>query len=191
MNWLDYTLIVILAVGLAAGLRIGILGAIYYTVMAFLSWLVAAQFGSLVGRLFEVFLDDGQMVTVVSFAVVIALVLYVARMLWPFVRTALGIGTLGISSVVDRAGGLVVGLVLGVALSGALVVGMVRLTYDFTGDNSLSAVASVREGFETALTESTVVPIFVQTADALPGGSLGFVPGDFQRALDILRDRMG
>ena len=50
MNWLDFILIVILAIGLVVGLRIGILGAIYCTVVVFLAWLAAAQLGSLVGK---------------------------------------------------------------------------------------------------------------------------------------------
>ena len=183
MNWLDYIFIVILAIGLVVGLRIGILGAIYCTVVVFLGWLVAAQLGSLVGTFFEFFLDDDQIVTVISFTVIMALVLYLGMMMWPPIRTALGIGTLGASNIVDRVGGLVVGLVLGIAVSGALLVGLMRLTYTFD-----TTVQSVREGLETALVESTFVPIFVRGAYTLPGESLGLIPGDFQTSLEILRD---
>ncbi len=186
MNWLDFILIVILALGLVVGLRIGILGAIYCTVVVFLAWLVAAQLGSLVGTLFERVLEDDQIVTVVSYTVIMSIVIYVGGLVWPSIRTALGVGTMGASNVVDRVGGLIVGLALGIAVSGALLVGIMRLTYTFDSTDE-----SVRDGLEMALVDSTFVPIFVKGAYALPGDSLGFIPGDFQKSLEVLKDSIG
>lgn len=185
MNWLDFILIVILAIGLVVGLRIGILGAIYCTVVAFLAWLVAAQLGSLVGKFFELFLDDDRIVTVVSFTVIMAVVVYIGGKLWTPIRMALGIGTLGASNVIDRVGGLAVGLVLGVIVSGALLVGLMRLT-----DTSDATFDNIRDGLDTALAESTFVPLFVRGVDALPADSLGLIPGDFQTSLANVRDRI-
>ena len=125
MNWLDFTLIVILAIGLVVGLRIGILGAVYCTI----------------------------------------------------------VGTMGASNAVDRIGGLIVGIALGTAVSGALLVGIMGLTYGFD-----STDVSVREDLETALLDSTFVPMFVQGAYTLPGDSLGLIPGGFQASLEALRD---
>lgn len=186
MNWLDFTLIVILAIGLLVGLRVGILGAIYCTIVVFLGWLLAAQLGSLVGAFFELFLDDDQIVTVVSFTVIMGIVVYVGGMMWPSIRKGLGVGTMGASNAVDRIGGLIVGLVLGVAVSGALLVGIMRLTYSFDSTDE-----SVREGLDAALIDSAFVPMFVQGAYALPGDSLGLIPGDFQMSLEVLMDRIG
>ena len=185
MNWLDFILIVILAIGLVVGLRIGILGAIYCTAVVFLAWLAAAQLGSLVGNFFELFLDDDRIVTVVSFTAIMAVVVYIGGILWTPIRTALGLGTLGASNVIDRVGGLAVGLILGVAVSGALLVGLMRFanTSDATSE-------SIREGIDTALVESTFVHLFVRGADALPADSLGLIPGDFQTSLEIVRDRI-
>ena len=185
MNWLDYTLIVILLIGLVVGLRIGILGAIYCTGVVFLAWLVAAQLGSLVGTFFELFLDDDRIVTVVSFTVLMAVVVYFGGKLWAPIRTALGIGTLGASNIVDRVGGLAVGLVLGVAVSGALLVGLMRLA-----NTSNATFESFRGGLETALVESTMVPPFVKGTDALPADSLGLIPGDFRTSLEVIKDRI-
>lgn len=186
LNWLDLTLIVILVIGLVVGLRIGILGALYCTIVVFLGWLAAAQLGSLVGMAFELFLEDDQIVRVVSFTVIMGIVVYLGAVIWPSVRTALGVGTMGASNAVDRIGGLIVGFVLGVAVSGALLVGIMGLTYSFDSTDE-----SVREGLETALLDSTLVPLFVQGAYALPGDSLGLIPGDFKSSLEVLRDSIG
>ena len=183
MNWLDFTLIVILVIGLVVGLRIGILGALYCTVVVFLGWLTAAQLGSLVGMVFELFLEDDQIVTVVSFTVIMGIIVYLGAMIWPSIRKGLGVGTMGASNAVDRIGGLIVGIALGTAVSGALLVGIMGLTYGFD-----STDVSVREDLETALLDSTFVPMFVQGAYTLPGDSLGLIPGGFQASLEALRD---
>jgi uncharacterized membrane protein required for colicin V production len=289
VNWLDYALIVILGIGVLTGLRIGILGAIYYTIVMFIGWLLAGQLGSQVGEFFKSFIDDDRIVTVASFAVIIAVVFYIGKILWPIIRTMLGIATLGTSVMVDRLGGLAIGLLLGIALLGASIVVLARLTYTFdtedvtslipeqlsgyqdkidavmttltntvaasdrlsvllekgaelkdsagqelsgidlqaqlatieelkksidsnlsetekagqlanlddiqktleSGGSELQAkVKNVQADLETAMIESTIVPIFVKVTGALPGDALGFIPADFQTSMDILREKI-
>lgn len=188
MNWIDYTIIVIIAIGAVAGLRIGILGALYYMIVVLLGWFAAAQLGSLVGEFLGSFLDSGRIVTVTSFGVVIGVVAYFGRILWPFLKTFLGIGTLGVSVMVDRVGGLVVGILLGVAISGALVVGMTRLAYAIDGAPVAAGVVAMT--LDAALTESTLTPMFARAMGALPADSFGFAPAGFQTALDILEENI-
>lgn len=189
MNWIDIIIIIIIAVGAVAGLRIGILGAVYYTVVVLVGWLAAAQLGSLVGEFLGSFIDNGRIVTVTSFGVVIGVVAYIGRILWPILKTVLGIGTLGVSVMVDRVGGLVVGLLLGVVLSGAIIVGLTRLAYTLD-DAPVSAVESVATSIDATLTESTFAPMFATAVGALPADSLGFAPAGFQTALDTLRENI-
>lgn len=189
MNWIDYTIIVIIAIGAVAGLRIGILGAVYYTIVVLVGWLAAAQLGSLVGEFLGSFLDNDRIVTVTSFGVVIGVVAYLGRILWPILKTVLGIGTLGVSVMVDRVGGLVVGLLLGVVISGAIVVGLTRLAYAID-DTPVPAGGDVAMTLDAALTQSTLTPMFASAVGALPAGSLGFAPAGFQTALDILEENI-
>ena len=59
-----------------------------------------------------------------------------------------------------------------------------------SGSATLDArVESAREGLETVMTESTIVPIFAKVTDALPGDALGFIPADFKTAMDILNEK--
>ena len=51
-------------------------------------------------------------------------------------------------------------------------------------------VESVRYDLETTLTESTVVGIFVDVTEALPGNALGFIPDDFKTSMDMLKENM-
>ena len=43
---------------------------------------------------------------------------------------------------------------------------------------------------EDVLIGSKLVPSFIDVTDALPASALGFVPSDFQTALDILEERI-
>ena len=38
------------------------------------------------------------------------------------------------------------------------------------------------------MTESTVVGIFVDVTEALPGNALGFIPDDFKTSMDMLKE---
>ena len=53
----------------------------------------------------------------------------------------------------------------------------------------LGARRGTKGWLEDVLVESAVVSGFVGVADALPGNALGFVPSDFDAALNILEDR--
>ncbi len=50
--------------------------------------------------------------------------------------------------------------------------------------------AGIQEKLNTALVESTLVPVFLDIRSAIPGHALGFVPGDFNIALDALETQI-
>ena len=115
---------------------------------------------------------------------------------------------------VDKIGGLTLGLVLGVAVSGALLIGLARLTYNFelevTTDgppettslpseigqqikvlkDKIARVEEVKEGLESGLTESQFVPIFIDVTNVIPADALGVIPSDFKATFDILKEKM-
>ena len=204
MNWLDIVIIVILALALLWGMKTGLLGAVVSAVAVLVGWLLAGQYGDDVGELFGDSLSNDTLVTVVSYAIIIVASLVVARIVWRILRPILTIATLGLTGMVDKLGGLVLGLVVGVVISGALVMGMARFTYDFevpeipdlsgipggsvTGalEERLPDPEETRQAVEDALTESAIVPVFIDITDALPADAFGFVPSDFKAALDIL-----
>ena len=90
---------------------------------------------------------------------------------------------------VDRVGGLVVGILLGVAVSGAIVIGLTRLAYAID-DTPVSAGGGIATTLDAALTQSTLTPMFASAMGALPAGSLGFAPAGFQTALHILEEKI-
>ncbi len=195
MNWLDIVFIVIIVLATIMGVRTGLLGAAFSVVAFLVGWVLASQFSDDLGGFFEASISNDTIVTVISYILIIVLTLAASRIVWGIARPMLSIATLGLSSLVDRLGGVLLGLLVGFALTGALIVVLARVTYDFSIPDLPGAGAvteripdpeETREILERALTGSRIVAIFIEVTDAVPGGALGFVPWDFQASLDIL-----
>ena len=208
MNWLDFVLIAVIVVAALIGMRFGLIRGAITAVGVYIGWLLAGQYSDDIGALFEESPSNDALVTVISYAVIMVGALIVSGILARLVRPLLTVFTLGMSSLVDRLGGLVVGLLIGVAIAGALIIGMARLTYNFDiesiaesaplekasrvariGDQ-LARVEDTREQLESALANSQLVSAFIDVTDAIPGDTLGFVPSDFKFALEILEEHI-
>ncbi len=195
MNWLDIVLIVIFVVALLQGLKLGLLGAAVTAVGAIVGWQLAGQFSDDVGGLFG---GTGDTVaTVVAYVIVISLSMTAIRFAYRLVRPFLTV--IPIVPMVDRLGGLALGLVAGVVLAGAVIIILARFAYDFElPEGGIAGQVAervpdpqkTRDSVESALTESSIVPRFIDVTDAIPGNALGFVPSDFKASLDILNQRI-
>lgn len=213
MNWLDFLLIGTLGLSTLLGMRVGVFGAGVQAIAAYVGWLLAGRIGSELGGVFPSSASE-TIVTVTSYAAIILLILLVARLLYRMVRPLLTVFTLGLSSMVDRLGGLVMGIVLGLILSAAIMVGLARLTYNFDTDGLSDQLAiqmtkvgaplagreladisdeidDVKLVLEDALTDSLLGPFFVNAIQALPVNALGVIPPDFMVALDLLKTELG
>ena len=195
MNWLDFLLLAILVVGAILGMRLGLLGAAINAVALLIGWLVAGQLSEQVGGLFAPSLTSDTIVTVMAYVIIMALSLVLARIVWKVVRPIINLATLGIVGVTDRVGGIVVGAILGIIISSAIIIVLARFTYNFelpdtgiTGGIAVQVpkVQDTKEAVEGALTDSATVPAFINFTNALPGNALGFIPSDFKISLEIL-----
>ena len=207
MNWLDFVLIAILVIAALFGMRVGLIGAAFNAAGIYIGWLLAGQYSDDVGNIFADSVSNDTLVTVISYVIIIVVAVAVSNFVGKIVKPLLTVFTLGLSSMVDKLGGLALGLLLGIAISGAVVIGLSRLTYNFDTDvitsvipggvaetvaevqaqlDTLDKVEDVREQLESGLTESTLVPIFIDITDAIPANALGLIPDDFKVALDFL-----
>jgi uncharacterized membrane protein required for colicin V production len=220
MNWLDIALIVTLVLGLLWGMKAGLIGATFTAVGILVGWVLAGQMAGDIGGLFESSLNSDTLVTVVSYAIIIIASVVIIGFIGKIAKPILTTATLGMSGMVDKLGGLALGLVIALAIAGVFITGMARFAYNFTiqtpgveavapgitgtaiggqaaaatgaltdalGDVSLPIVDDKKQTVEDSLTESTIVPIFMDIQGALPADALGFIPADFAVALDILQ----
>ena len=187
MNWLDIVIIGLLLFGALRGMRIGLIGALLNAAALLIAWLFAGQIASLIAQAIP-FALPGYAISILFFAV-IALILIAAQLLWKALRGPTGMVTLGMSSAVDRVGGLLLGLIIGAALSAVLLLALARLSYGLPASGVLDRV-NINVGVENALADSTAARVFVRGVNALPASALGFVPDGFAEPLDMLERRL-
>ena len=193
MNWLDFVILGALAAGALYGLKLGLIKAVFMAVGLYVGWLLAAHLsddlGELAGGLVGGSTKVQSILTSAAYGLIISAAV-VAAGLASNLKFLLTMATLGLSGLVDRLGGLALGLVIGAALSSAVVIGLARLTYAF--DNEVQAyedVKVVQKGIESAMIESRLTPIYLDVFERLPANALGYIPADFEVAVDTLRDR--
>ena len=205
MNWLDLVFIAILAMGSYIGLRTGLIQTAFLAVGVLVGILLAGHISGDLSAWLTDHLFVGNLpvpiaqaatkesvVTVVSYFLIILMAVIVAVVIAVIVRR---IATILLLGFVDRLGGVAMGLAAGAALSAAAIIGMAHLTYNAEiADEGLAAsivanfpqVPGAKQHLGKALTESALVPVFIDLAGSLPADALGLVPSDFRGALDVL-----
>jgi uncharacterized membrane protein required for colicin V production len=122
MNWFDLVIIATLVVSGLIGMSIGLLGAAIAALGVIAGWLLASRFGEHLSPLLGAFMPE-YWALVMSYSIFIVLTLAAAGMVKAIVLPALSMATFGLSDLLDRAGGLLLGLVIGLLIVGILVSG--------------------------------------------------------------------
>ncbi|MXY46455.1 MAG: hypothetical protein F4Y44_05600 [Chloroflexi bacterium] len=192
MNGLDIILIGIVVIGALRGYRIGLLGALVNVAALILAALIASQVVYGLGLVGDGYFRLSASIIVVIYWLIGAVTVVVVQYAWNILRKALGIVTLGASSLLDRVGGLLLGVVLGGLLAVIIVLGLARLTYDLPLESTdiAGVVLNVREGLESTLAESVVVRLVITIADNLPFGTFGLITQGFEQALELVERRI-
>ena len=180
MNWLDAVLIVLVLLCGAVGMWTGLIRAAFGALGVALGILVAGRLSDNVSSLYASHIANETVANVIAYGLIILLSVILARVLAIVVRKAVYMMFMGWT---DRAAGLAMGLVAGVAISWAAIVGLAEVAYNpDLIDKAVSAggledranLVQVKRGLDSALIDSVVVGIFVEAANKLPAEALGF-----------------
>ena len=194
MNWLDIAIISLLGISILMGWRTGLLAAAFSAGGAAVGVFLAGRFSDDVSDLLTDSVSSDTLATVIAYAAILVAVFVAAQVL----RGVLTVPVKGAMKAVsidwmDNLSGVALGLVLGLALSGALIAMMARFASDLPTDVEVSNMdlsgvprTEFQDGLNESLLGSILVPAFLEVRGAIPGDSLGFVPDDFDVALDIL-----
>jgi membrane protein required for colicin V production len=197
MNWLDWVLLAIIAISAFMGMKAGLIRAALGFVAMIIGWIFAGQISDKVGGIFDSSLSNDTIVTVTTYAVLMIIAIIISGFITKIIKPIMAIFTLGLSSMVDKLGGLALGLLFGFAIVGVVIIAGARLTYDFDTSvledklpgqvsDQLPKIDDVSGKLQTALSESTFVETTVNVLDVLPAGALGLAPSDFGTAMEIL-----
>ena len=200
MNWLDFVLLAMLAVSGFAGARLGLFWAALAFAGLLVSWYFAGNVSGAAALAMPAWTESATaqaVLHVLIFLALYAIVLYALGRALAIVKALLATVTLGMSALIDRAGGFLVGLVIGLALTASLVLVCARLTYqiDFSEidldvpesvEERVRQGETVQESLEGLLAGSAIVRAVVRTGSALPGDALGLAPMELGDALELL-----
>lgn len=198
MNWFDFLAIGTWAVGFMTGWRIGLFGAIFATAGLLFGVLLAGRFSDNISDLMTESISSDTLATVISYMAIIGTVFIGFQILRRLVKDVMKMVFLGW---VDTLGSIALGLTMGLLLSGALITVSARYSndlpdvlLDLPSDQSIRELpletlidrAGLQEKLNSSLMDSTIVRGFIDIRSGIPSDTLGFIPDDFEVALDIL-----
>ena len=197
MNVLDWVLLVLFILGALWGYKSGMVNGLLTLVAVYVAMVLSGQFAGRIVGLFTDSIESDALSTAIGYVVIFVVVFLIARIIGKVIRGTLKVLFLGW---VDRLGGLALGLVAGLLITGAVVAMLARFTYVFEPPSDEGNVVeraagrvineTVRSKVDEQLVHSNLTDVVVQVRSALPGKTLGMMPDDFDTALDILEERI-
>ena len=193
MNWLDFAILITLALGAIFGLRIGIIRAGFAAAAVVFGMVILGEVTRYAGVWFGDYVRDEAVIKVIGYVMTFVLSVSIAAVSAMVVRKCVYTLFLGWT---DRLAGLALGLVMAVVFSTAAIVTMTYLAKDqvVVAEGQEAAVwestwqeYGFKEEFANALGESSLVPAFSVVIDLVPASNLDFIPPNFRLTVDNLR----
>ncbi|PKB72176.1 MAG: hypothetical protein BZY87_01765 [SAR202 cluster bacterium Io17-Chloro-G6] len=196
MNWLDLVILLVVGVGAAVGLKMGVVRAGLVALGILVGSVLGGQLSDDIGGLLSFGASNGVIATVLSYAAIISACLVLAAIASVVLQKVVNVLFLGWA---NKLAGVGLGVVTGVVISAGLIMGMANLTYsDEIGDEVAGKVLNAtldpeqaRNRLETGLTGSTIVGVFINVVEVVPASTMGFVPSNFKSALEVVNLRKG
>jgi len=204
----DVALIPVFVIGAVLGLKWNLVQSVLNFLGVYVSLLIGAQFADNVVERFTDDIENESVTTAIGYVVIFLGVLIVAQIAGKTIRATMSIVVL---NWVDKAGGVVVGALMGAILVTGVVTVMARIAYPqedaiLDNINNLAASASSGRSIEVAterlyqeladrygrdtvkewLDDSIIVPRVLAVRDKIPGDTLGLIPGEFETALNTM-----
>ena len=208
MSIFDVVLIPVFVIGALLGLKWNLVQSVLNFLGVYVSLLIGAQFADNVVERFTDDIENESVTTAIGYVVIFLGVLIVSQIVGKTIRASMSIVVL---NWVDKAGGVVVGALMGAILVTGVVTVMARIAYpqeDAILDNindlaaSASSGRSIEAGTERLyqeladrygrdtlkewLDDSIIVPRVLAVRDKIPGDTLGLIPGEFETALNTM-----
>ena len=197
MNVFDWIVLAILLASLFYGYKVGLVDGVVTFISIYVSLLIGGQFAGRVLDLLPLSVENEALSTPIGYVIIFVAVFVISRIVSASANATLE--KISVVEWVNKAGGILFGVIIWVLLAGALMTVTARYTYVFEdpdkgGNPSQRAAREVvandaRNRLDDMLTESAFVPLLLEFRGVTPGGMLGMAPADFGTALDILEKR--
>ena len=191
MNWLDIVMLCFIGTGALIGLKIRVTGAVFTVMGLALGVYLSMRFNSDISRILLDFIDNDGVARLIAYGILFLVVLAVSMTIGRMVRKMM---KMFLMSWIDILGGLGLGIIGGIIISGGIVFGLARYSYSSeissNSSNNEMVVISQKLGLSAktkeTLINSSIVPIFFYIRDTLPKDGRDLIPQDFMKAMDYL-----
>jgi uncharacterized membrane protein required for colicin V production len=217
MNWFDLIIIIILILSILLGIKIGLLRAVGVAISIYLGTIIAGQFSDDISfRFYEIELSSSiaKSMSVIIYISILVICITATYYAISKIKPIIGFVTLGVSSLIDKLGGMILGLTFGILVSMIVIMSVTRLAYTFdfawvsnhieenipqniaTKDttsnvtNYLYGITEIQKSIESTLQTSQSVKFFLYLENDVPLGISYFVPNDFGFALELLNSTL-
>ena len=199
MNWLDIVFVLISIIAIFYGLKTGLFSAVFILVGIVIGWQIAGHYSDNIGSSLSNTISSDRTVSVISYVVIMILAIVIAKLASNLIKPLISVASFGISSLIDKLGGLVVGIILAGFICGAIIMGMTRVAYtfeipDFAGDSALEILNldsfDANQSLNNLLSGSSFVRTFVKVVENIPADAIGFVPDDYDISVQMLSEQI-
>ena len=199
MNWLDIVFVLISIIAIFYGLKTGLFSAVFILVGIVIGWQIAGHYSDNIGSSLSNTISSDRTVSVISYVVIVILAIVIAKLASNLIKPLISVASFGISSLIDKLGGLVVGIILAGFICGAIIMGMTRVAYtfeipDFAGDSALEILNvdsfDANQSLNNLLGGSSFVRTFVKVVENIPADAIGFVPDDYDISVQMLSEQI-
>ena len=117
---------------------------------------------------------------------------------YKIVKPVLSIATLGFSNLIDKIGGIILGLLIGTLIASIIIVGITRFTYDFEiPENSMTKSFNIEEytkeiqflkvnkNIENNIADSVLSTNILKIVQKIPASTFGLIPNDFKTSIQL------
>ena len=117
---------------------------------------------------------------------------------YKIVKPVLSIATLGFSNLIDKIGGIILGLLIGTLIASIIIVGITRFTYDFEiPENSMTKSFNMEEytkeiqflkvnkNIENNIADSVLSTNILKIVQKIPASTFGLIPNDFKTSIQL------
>ena len=197
MNWLDAAIIVLILICVIWGRKTGLFNTALYGIGLIVIWFVSGYVSQLIAHIFDGNSSISTIASTLCYVLVLTASIIIIRAFTKLIQPAtiiIDIVTVGM----NRVGGLLVGLVVGILATAILICGIARFTYDLNMSFDLPNTAKInshqvnnkiehtRDFSEHTLIQSKSASIAIKVLTALPSNVFKIIPSQYMAPLEIL-----
>tara|TARA_B100000073_G_scaffold73147_3_gene54837 strand:- start:2626 stop:3231 length:606 start_codon:yes stop_codon:yes gene_type:complete len=195
MNILDIILSIVLIFFSFIGFKKGLIKITLFFLACISGWILAGIFEPSLSKFFPEISLNQNIISGIIYFVLISITIIISNLLAKPVKSLLSIFTFGLSSIIDRLGGLVIGFILSFFIISMILLSLSRITYHFeiTEKNKITEFASTTplvkdkiKSVEEQIKNSDISKFSIHTIKSLNLHNLPIIPHDFSNSFEIL-----